>query len=81
MELLERVAARKDATAAQIAIAWVLVQQPWIVPIPGTTKLQRLDENIAAADVELTEDDLKEIETAAAEITARGARYAAAQQA
>ena len=81
VELLERVAERKGATAAQIALAWVLAQQPWIVPIPGTTKLHRVDENIAAADVELTEDDLKEIETAAAQIEPEGARYAAAQQA
>jgi aryl-alcohol dehydrogenase-like predicted oxidoreductase len=81
VELLERVAERKGATAAQIALAWVLAQQPWIVPIPGTTKLHRVDENIAAADVELTEDDLQEIETAAAQIEPEGARYAAAQQA
>ena len=80
VDILERVAARKDATAAQIAIAWVLVQRPWIVPIPGTTKLHRLEENVAAADVDLDDDDLQEIRTAAAEITARGARYAEAQQ-
>ena len=80
VELLERVAERKGATPAQIALAWLLAQKPWIVPIPGTTKLHRLEENIAAADVELTEDDLQEIETAAAQITAQGARYAEAQQ-
>jgi aryl-alcohol dehydrogenase-like predicted oxidoreductase len=80
VELLEHVAERKDATPAQIALAWILAQKPWIVPIPGTTKLQRLEENIAAADVELTHDDLQEIETAAAQITAQGARYAEAQQ-
>jgi aryl-alcohol dehydrogenase-like predicted oxidoreductase len=80
VELIERVAERKDATPAQIALAWILAQKPWIVPIPGTTKLHRLEENIAAVDVELTHDDLQEIETAAAQITARGARYAEAQQ-
>jgi aryl-alcohol dehydrogenase-like predicted oxidoreductase len=80
VELIERVAERKDATPAQIALAWILAQKPWIVPIPGTTKLHRLEENIAAADVELTHDDLQEIETAAAQITAQGARYAEAQQ-
>jgi aryl-alcohol dehydrogenase-like predicted oxidoreductase len=80
VELLEHVAERKGATPAQIALAWILAQKPWIVPIPGTTKLHRLEENIAAADVELTDDDLQEIETAAAQITAQGARYAEAQQ-
>ncbi len=80
VELLEQVAERKDVTPAQIALAWVLAQRPWIVPIPGTTKLHRLEENIAAADVDLTDDDLQEIETAAAQITAEGARYAEAQQ-
>jgi aryl-alcohol dehydrogenase-like predicted oxidoreductase len=80
VELIERVAERKDATPAQIALAWILAQKPWIVPIPGTTKLHRLEENIATVDVELTHDDLQEIETAAAQITAQGARYAEAQQ-
>jgi aryl-alcohol dehydrogenase-like predicted oxidoreductase len=80
VELIDRVAERKDATPAQIALAWILAQKPWIVPIPGTTKLHRLEENIAAVDVELTHDDLQEIETAAAQITAQGARYAEAQQ-
>jgi aryl-alcohol dehydrogenase-like predicted oxidoreductase len=80
VELLEHVAERKGATPAQIALAWILAQKPWIVPIPGTTKLHRLEENIAAADVELTHDDLQEIETAEAQITAQGARYAEAQQ-
>ena len=70
----------EDATPAQIALAWLLAQKPWIVPIPGTTKLHRLEENIAAADVELTHDDLQEIETAAAQITVQGARYTEAQQ-
>ena len=80
VELLERIAERKGATPAQIALAWVLAQKPWIVPIPGTTKLHRLEENIAAADIDLTDDDLQEIETATAQITPEGARYAEAQQ-
>jgi aryl-alcohol dehydrogenase-like predicted oxidoreductase len=80
VELLERVADQKGATAAQIALAWVLAQKPWLVPIPGTTKLHRLEENIAAADVELTAGDLQEIEAAAAQITAQGARYSEANQ-
>jgi aryl-alcohol dehydrogenase-like predicted oxidoreductase len=78
--LLSRVAERKGATPAQIALAWILAQRPWIVPIPGTTKQHRLEENVAAADVELTHDDLQEIETATEQITAQGARYAEAQQ-
>jgi aryl-alcohol dehydrogenase-like predicted oxidoreductase len=80
VDLLARIAERKNATPAQIALAWLLAQRTWIVPIPGTTKLHRLDENIAAADVALTDDDLQEIETAAAQITPEGARYAEAQQ-
>jgi aryl-alcohol dehydrogenase-like predicted oxidoreductase len=80
VELLEDVAERKGATPAQIAIAWILAQNPWIVPIPGTTKLHRLEENLAAANVDLTHDDLQEIESAEAQITAQGARYAEAQQ-
>jgi aryl-alcohol dehydrogenase-like predicted oxidoreductase len=80
VELLSRVAERKGATPAQIALAWILAQRPWIVPIPGTTKQHRLEENLAAADVELTHDDLQEIENATAQITAQGARYAEAQQ-
>ena len=75
VELLGQMAARKDATPAQIALAWLLAQKPWIVPIPGTTKLHRLEENIGAAEFELTPDDLREIETAASEITVQGARY------
>jgi len=75
VDLLGTIAAAKDATPAQIALAWLLAQRPWIVPIPGTRKLERLEENIAAADVELTADDLAEIEAAAAEITVRGGRY------
>src|SRR4051812_18763535 len=78
VDLLRRVAKSKGATQAQIALAWVLAQKPWIVPIPGTTKLHRLEENIAAADLELTENDLREIETALPE--AQGARYSEANQ-
>jgi aryl-alcohol dehydrogenase-like predicted oxidoreductase len=68
-------AQRKNATPAQIALAWLLAQKPWIVPIPGTTKLHRLDENIGAVSVELTLGDLKEIDTAASKIQVQGARY------
>jgi aryl-alcohol dehydrogenase-like predicted oxidoreductase len=75
VELLANVAERKNATAAQIALAWLLAQKPWIVPIPGTTKPERLEENIASADVELTSDDLHEIDSAASQITPQGARY------
>src|SRR5438045_3994054 len=75
IDLLERVAVQKHATPAQIALAWLLAQQPWIVPIPGTTKLHRLEENIGASTVELTPDDLRAIERAAAQITIQGARY------
>jgi aryl-alcohol dehydrogenase-like predicted oxidoreductase len=75
VELLGKVAERKRATPAQIALAWLLAQKPWIVPIPGTTKLKRLEENIAAADVELTPEDLREIDRAASKITVQGARY------
>jgi aryl-alcohol dehydrogenase-like predicted oxidoreductase len=73
-DLLKRMAERKDATPAQIALAWLLAQKPWIVPIPGTTKLHRLEENLGAADIELTPDDLQEIEDAASKITIQGAR-------
>ena len=75
VDLLQRIAAQKQATPAQIALAWLLAQKPWIVPIPGTTKLHRLEENLGAAAIELTPDDLREIETAAAKITVQGARY------
>jgi aryl-alcohol dehydrogenase-like predicted oxidoreductase len=75
VDLLRAMAERKKATPAQIALAWLLAQQPWIVPIPGTTKLDRLEENIAALAVNLTSDDLREIEEAAAGITVQGARY------
>ena len=75
VNLLGRIAERKDATPAQVALAWLLAQKPWIAPIPGTTKLARLEENIGAASVELAPDDLHEIEDAAAKITVKGARY------
>jgi aryl-alcohol dehydrogenase-like predicted oxidoreductase len=80
VELLSLVAERKGATTAQIALGWLLAQKPWIVPIPGTTKFHRMEENIAAADVELTADDLDEIESAASEITPVGARYSESAQ-
>jgi aryl-alcohol dehydrogenase-like predicted oxidoreductase len=75
VDLLARVAEQKHATPAQIALAWLLAQKPWIVPIPGTTKLERLEENIGAVDVELTADDLREIDSAAATIAPAGDRY------
>ena len=77
VNLLEEMGDRKGATAAQIALAWLLAKKPWIVPIPGTTKLSRLEENIAAAALELTPDDLRRIEDAASKITVRGDRYPA----
>jgi aryl-alcohol dehydrogenase-like predicted oxidoreductase len=75
VDLLGTIAERKHATPAQIALAWLLAQQPWIVPIPGTTKLHRLEENLGAAEIKLTLDDLREIEHAASQITVQGARY------
>ncbi len=75
VDLLGEIAARKQATPAQIAIAWLLAQKPWIVPIPGTTKLHRLEENIGAAAVELTPDDLHEIESAVSKVAVHGDRY------
>ena len=75
VDLLRNIAEQKNATPAQIALAWLLAQKPWIVPIPGTTKLHRLEENIGAAAVELTPDDLREIESAASKIRVQGARY------
>lgn len=75
IDLLGSLAQRKQATPAQIALSWLLAQKPWIVPIPGTTKLHRLDENIGAVSVELTPDDLHDIEDAASKITVQGARY------
>ena len=75
VDLLASIANRKNASPAQIALAWLLAQRPWIVPIPGTTKLHRLEENIGAVDFELLNDDLREIENAASRITIQGARY------
>jgi aryl-alcohol dehydrogenase-like predicted oxidoreductase len=75
VDLLGRVAQQKGATPAQVALAWLLAQKPWIVPIPGTTKLHRLDENLAAASLELTPEDLADIDQAASKITVQGARY------
>src|SRR6201747_3122487 len=80
VDLLASIAQRKSATPAQIALAWILAQKPWIVPIPGTTKLHRLQENVAAAAVELNRDDLRELESAASEITVEGARYSEVSQ-
>ena len=80
MDLLQSMAQRTHATPSQIALAWLLVQKPWIVPIPGTTKLHRLEENVKAADVELTADDLADIERAASQITIQGARYPEAME-
>src|SRR6202050_2489781 len=80
VDLLEAIAQRKKATPAQIALAWVLARRPWIVPIPGTTKLHRLQENVRAASIELSEEDLREIESATSGITVQGARYSEAAQ-
>ncbi len=81
VDFVREIAARKKVTAAQISLAWLLTQKPWIVPIPGTTKLHRLNENIDAASVELTADDLRDINTAAVKIAVHGARYPAHLQA
>ena len=75
VDLIRKIAERKNATPAQVSLAWLLAQKPWIVPIPGTTKLNRLEENIGAVEVELTSDDLRDIENAASQITIQGARY------
>jgi aryl-alcohol dehydrogenase-like predicted oxidoreductase len=80
VDRLQSIALRKHATPGQIALAWLLAQKPWIVPIPGTTKLHRLEENIGAADVALSADDLAEIEDAASQITIHGARYPEAME-
>lgn len=80
VELLGRIAERKKVTPAQIALAWLLAQKPWIVPIPGTTKLHRLKENLAATSVTLSDADLREINTTASQITVEGARYSEAAQ-
>jgi len=75
VDLLGQIAKRKKATPAQVALAWLLAQKPWIVPIPGTTKMNRLEENLGAVEIELTPDDLREIESAASQIEVQGARY------
>jgi aryl-alcohol dehydrogenase-like predicted oxidoreductase len=75
VELLARVAEQKKATPAQIALAWLLAQKPWIVPIPGTTKLHRLEENLGAVNVKLSAEELSELDSASARIPAQGARY------
>src|SRR5205085_1920763 len=80
VDLLGRIAQRKKATPAQVALAWLLAQKPWIVPIPGTTKPHRLQENVAAAAVELTDGDLRDIQSAASQVTVQGARYSEAAQ-
>jgi aryl-alcohol dehydrogenase-like predicted oxidoreductase len=80
VELLESIARQKNATAAQIALAWVIAQKPWIVPIPGTTKANRLEENVRAASIELSPEDLRDIESATSQITIEGARYPEALQ-
>jgi aryl-alcohol dehydrogenase-like predicted oxidoreductase len=80
VDLLAKIGQRKKATPAQIALAWLLAQKPWIVPIPGTTKAHRLKENVAAENVDLSMDDLREIESAASQITVHGARYSEAAQ-
>ena len=77
VDLLGKIAARKNATPAQIALAWLLAQKPWIVPIPGTTKLHRLEENIGTAELELSDDDLRDVNDALSKITVEGARYPA----
>ncbi len=81
INLLDSIAAEKEATPAQIALAWLLAQQPWIVPIPGTTKLSRLEENLGAVEIELSSDDLRAIDSAAAKIKVEGARYPEAVEA
>jgi aryl-alcohol dehydrogenase-like predicted oxidoreductase len=78
--LLGRIATRKNATPAQVALAWLLAKRPWMVPIPGTTKVHRLKENVGAVAVELIEEDLRYIETAASEIQVHGERYPEAAQ-
>jgi aryl-alcohol dehydrogenase-like predicted oxidoreductase len=75
VDLLGRFAQQTKATPAQVALAWLLAQKPWIVPIPGTTKMHRLEENIGAASVELSPDDLRQLEIAASKIAVQGARY------
>ena len=79
VDLLEEIGDRKGATPAQIALGWLLAQKPWIVPIPGTTRLNRLEENIAAASIALNSDDLRDIEEATSRITVEGDRYPQAE--
>jgi aryl-alcohol dehydrogenase-like predicted oxidoreductase len=81
VNLLQEIATKKQATPAQIALAWLLAQKPWIVPIPGTTKLHRLEENLGAVNIELTAGDLRDIESASAQIKVEGARYPEALEA
>src|SRR6516164_993370 len=81
VDLLGEIAKRKKATPAQIALAWLLAQKPWVVPIPGTTKMNRLEENLGAVEIELTSDDLREIESAASQVEVQGARYPATLEA
>ena len=80
VDILGAIAARKGVTNAQLALAWVLAQKPWIVPIPGTTKRPRLEENVGASAVELTAADLREIEAAASQVGVQGDRYSGAAQ-
>jgi aryl-alcohol dehydrogenase-like predicted oxidoreductase len=80
VEVIEKFAAQKKVTPAQIALTWLLAQKPWIVPIPGTTKLNRLEENVGAVPVKLTQDDLRELESAASKVTVQGARYSEQHQ-
>ena len=80
VDLVSKIAEKKKATPAQIALAWILAQKPWIVPIPGTTKLNRLEENIGGTSVELSSDDLKEIRDTASKINITGDRYTEAMQ-
>lgn len=80
IDLIEKIAGEIDATTAQVALAWLLAQKPWIVPIPGTTKLSRLEENIEAAEIELTKENLEDIESAAAAVKIQGERYSAANE-
>ena len=80
VDLLGRIAERKDATPGQVALAWLLAQQPWIVPIPGTRRVERLEENLAATDLELTSEDLDELDAASASVQVKGARYPEAMQ-
>jgi aryl-alcohol dehydrogenase-like predicted oxidoreductase len=80
VDVIGKFATQKQVTPAQIALSWVLAQKPWIVPIPGTTKLGRLDENIGAVSLKLTAHDLRELETAASQITVQGARYSEQHQ-